>query len=166
MAGALKVLAVHGVGRHIGGGPWQQKWANAIEASVTGAAPDRHVKTEFVTYDDLFRVEDITALGTLEAVGKLLGSGIRHGIGDTLGGMFGRTRAPARSARGRPDRLRWTAGMVVQWIENEKLRRRVTRAEAQLEKAHRVIEVQGNVSALLEELLQAGSATENGSPER
>jgi len=50
--------------------------------------------------------------------------------------------------------------------ENEKLRRRATRAEAQLEKAHRVIEVQGNVSALLEELLQAGSATEDGSRER
>ncbi len=50
--------------------------------------------------------------------------------------------------------------------ENEKLRRRATRAEAQLEKAHRVIEVQGNVSALLEELLQAGSAMEDGSRER
>ena len=50
--------------------------------------------------------------------------------------------------------------------ENEKLRRRAKQAEAQLEKARRVIEVQGNVSALLEELLQAGSATEDGSNER
>ena len=50
--------------------------------------------------------------------------------------------------------------------ENEKLRRRAKRAEAELEKAHRVIAVQGNVSALLEELLQAGSATEDGSNER
>jgi transposase len=50
--------------------------------------------------------------------------------------------------------------------ENENLRRRAKRAEAELEKARRVIEVQGNVSALLEELLQAGSATEDGSNER
>jgi len=50
--------------------------------------------------------------------------------------------------------------------ENEKLRRRAKRAEAELEKARRVIEVQGNVSALLEELLQAGSATDDGSSER
>ena len=50
--------------------------------------------------------------------------------------------------------------------ENEKLRRRATRAEAELEKARRVIEVQGNVSALLEELLQAGSATDDGSSVR
>lgn len=50
--------------------------------------------------------------------------------------------------------------------ENEKLRRRAKRAEAELEKARKVIEVQGNVSALLEELLQAGSATDDGSSER
>ena len=50
--------------------------------------------------------------------------------------------------------------------ENEKLRRRAKRAEAGLEKARRVIEVRGNVSALLEELLRAGSATEDGSSER
>ena len=124
MAGALKVLAVHGVGRHIAGGPWQERWSDAIETSVARAAPDRKLKVDFVTYDDLFQAEDITALGTLEAIGDLLGSGIRHGIEDTLGGIFGRARAPARRARGRPDRLRWTAGMVVQWIENANLRRR------------------------------------------
>jgi len=50
--------------------------------------------------------------------------------------------------------------------ENEKLRRRAERAEAELKKTRRVIEVQGNVSALLEELLQAQSATEDGSNER
>jgi transposase len=47
-----------------------------------------------------------------------------------------------------------------------KLRRRAERAEAELEKAHKVIEVQGNVSALLEELLRTGSATEPGSGAR
>ncbi|MCZ7662721.1 MAG: transposase [Thermoleophilia bacterium] len=37
--------------------------------------------------------------------------------------------------------------------ENVELRRRLVRTEAELEKARRVIEVQGNVSALLGELL-------------
>ena len=50
--------------------------------------------------------------------------------------------------------------------ENAKLRRRAERAEAELAKARKVIEVQGNVSALLEELLQAGGAKHNGSSER
>ena len=40
------------------------------------------------------------------------------------------------------------------------LRRRAERAEAELEKAKRVIEVQGNVSALLGELLEPKGAQE------
>jgi transposase-like protein len=40
--------------------------------------------------------------------------------------------------------------------DNARLRRRAERAEAELAKARKVIEVQGNVSALLEELLQVG----------
>jgi transposase-like protein len=40
------------------------------------------------------------------------------------------------------------------------LRRRAERAEAELVKARKVIEVQGNVSALLEELLEPRGATE------
>jgi len=43
--------------------------------------------------------------------------------------------------------------------ENTELRRRLTRTEAELEKARRLIEVQGNVSALLGELLQPRGAT-------
>jgi len=44
--------------------------------------------------------------------------------------------------------------------ENAELRRRLERAEAELVKARKVIEVQGNVSALLEELLEPRGATE------
>ena len=42
--------------------------------------------------------------------------------------------------------------------ENAELRRRLERAEADLAKARKVIEVQGNVSALLGELMGPGSA--------
>jgi transposase len=48
--------------------------------------------------------------------------------------------------------------------ENARLRRRAERAEGELEKARRVIEVQGNVSALLGELLEPKGA--QGSTER
>lgn len=47
-----------------------------------------------------------------------------------------------------------------------KLRRRAERAEAELAKARKVIEVQGNVSALLEELLEPRGATPKESTER
>ena len=45
--------------------------------------------------------------------------------------------------------------------ENAELRRRAERAEAELSRAKRVIEVQGNVSALLGELLEPKGADEN-----
>jgi transposase-like protein len=50
--------------------------------------------------------------------------------------------------------------------EIEALRRRAERAEAELAKARTVIEVQGNVSALLGELLEHKGASERGSTER
>jgi transposase-like protein len=46
------------------------------------------------------------------------------------------------------------------------LQRRAERAEAELEKARRVIEVQGKVSALLEQMLDTGGASESGSTGR
>jgi transposase len=49
-------------------------------------------------------------------------------------------------------------GPSVEQVENEKLRRALERSEADLETARRVIEVQGNVSALLEELLAKGAS--------
>ncbi len=46
-------------------------------------------------------------------------------------------------------------------VENAELRRRAERAEAELAKARKVIEVQGNVSALLEDLLGTEGAEES-----
>lgn len=51
-------------------------------------------------------------------------------------------------------------------LEMAELRRRAERAEAELAKARRVIEVQGNVSALLGELLEPEGAIELGSSGR
>jgi hypothetical protein len=48
--------------------------------------------------------------------------------------------------------------------ELAELRRRAERAEAELQKAKKVIEIQGNVSALLEQML--GTEGESGSTER
>jgi len=50
--------------------------------------------------------------------------------------------------------------------ENAKLRKRAERAEGVLAKARKVIEVQGNVSALLGELLEPRGATDTPSTER
>ena len=58
-------------------------------------------------------------------------------------------------------------GPSAEQVENEKLRRALERTQTDLETARRVIEVQGNVSALLEELLAKGaSETNDGQPQR
>lgn len=124
MPKALKILAVHGVGGHEAGGAWTERWRTAITESLGRAAPDTEADIEFVAYDDIFEEERFTALGTLEAVGKLLGSGLRFGIGDRVTNWLGRSGLRARGLRAIPDRIRWTAGMVVQWIEDDKLRAR------------------------------------------
>jgi hypothetical protein len=51
-------------------------------------------------------------------------------------------------------------------VEIVELRRRLERSEAELAKAHRVIEVQGNLSALLEQLLGSEGASGRGSTGR
>jgi transposase-like protein len=51
-------------------------------------------------------------------------------------------------------------------VENATLRRRAERAETELAKARKVIEVQGNVSALLGELLEPRGAMPDESSER
>ena len=50
--------------------------------------------------------------------------------------------------------------------ENAALRRRLERVEAELEKARKVIEIQGNVSALLEQMLGTEGASRSRSTER
>lgn len=50
--------------------------------------------------------------------------------------------------------------------ENAALRRRAERAEAELDKARRVIEIQGNVSALLEQMLETEGANTRKRTER
>ena len=121
----FKVLAVHGVGRHTKQGIWEQQWKQSLNDSLSRVDAAASFEIEFVTYDDIFSDEDITAFGTLEAVGKLVGSGLWHGAGDWFDELFRhRGKALGRGFGELPERIRWTAGMVTQWAENSKLRSR------------------------------------------
>jgi len=71
-----------------------------------------------------------------------------------------RKQRDAGALEGLAPRKRGPRGPSPEQVENEALRRRLDRTEADLETARRVIEVQGNVSALLEDLLAPRSATE------
>lgn len=107
----LKVLCVHGVGNHHEDLSWQATWKEAIRSAIGVPEEDLAVDCHLPTYDELFEGVEITWAGMYEAVLKLLWSGV--------GGMF-------RRRRGFFDQIgetaRWTAGMVVQWVESETLR--------------------------------------------
>jgi transposase len=66
--------------------------------------------------------------------------------------------------KGLEPRKRGPRGASPDQVELAALRRRLERAETDLKTARRVIEVQGNVSALLEDLLAPKSATETDAP--
>lgn len=103
----IRILCVHGVGSHPTGGPWEGEWKNSIVDSLLELDGKVAPVIEFVYLDDIFERYPITALDVLEAFAKLAKSGATS--------IF-------RQPKGIGDQLRWTAGMVVQWVENHKLR--------------------------------------------
>lgn len=115
MSKALKLLCVHGVGQHTPGGKWETEWREAITTGFDNAGADVELDIEFCHYDDIFADYDISLADTIEAVGKLMGSAVT---------------SPFRT-KGAAGALRWTAGMVVQWVENGKLRQRTRQRLAQ-----------------------------------
>ena len=71
-----------------------------------------------------------------------------------------RKQRDAGALKGLTPRKRGPRGPSPEQVENQALRRELDSAQAELDTARRVIEVQGNVSALLEDLLAPKSATE------
>ncbi len=108
---ALTVLAVHGVGGQSSITDWENPWRGAINQGIKRIDASASATCEFVKYDFIFENHGISSVDVLEAAVKLLGSG--------LSSLF-RSRAPVE--RGVQNNLRWTAGMVVQWVENDAIR--------------------------------------------
>lgn len=105
--GKLKILCVHGVGRRPPEGPWEANWRAAIQRALAQVDPGHTPDIRFMHYDTLFEKYPISFADSIEAVGKLLSSV---------------ATAPFRGGPGLSGTLRWTAGMVVQWVENHELR--------------------------------------------
>ncbi|RZS57897.1 caspase family protein [Sphaerotilus mobilis] len=109
----LKILCVHGIGRHEPGQAWEERWRASIVEPLQRLAPGREVQLEFVHLDAEFGAREISAGDVARALRMLVGS--------ALDPLFGRRE---RNLLGTVvDRVRWTAGMVVQWVEDAGLRR-------------------------------------------
>lgn len=112
---ALRILCLHGVHHQEGLPLSEQPWIEAIQASVASyGAPAADIR--WVPYNQAFEDAHLDPGDVLESAAKLAAAGAWYGLGDLF-----RTRA-FTTARGLGDTLRWTAGMVVQWSENEALR--------------------------------------------
>lgn len=103
-----KILCVHGIGGHGKNDAWKDDWSRAIAEGYTKAGGNANdLDIQFTFLDELFLKHEITFWGTAEALFKLIGSAVT---------------SPFRSAKGLGSSIRMTAGMVVQWVENEQLR--------------------------------------------
>ena len=110
----LRILCVHGVGHQEKDPAFEGSWREAITHGLTEWSLERPFEIEFVAYDDLFAADPPSVFDVAQAVVKLGASGLIHGVGD----LFRRRRGFGDIA----ESTRWTAGMVVQWAENERLR--------------------------------------------
>ena len=107
-----RILNVHGIGGHPKGAQWEVDWRKAVDhgMNAAGVVNTKGAYTqEFVYLDDIFLDYPISFWDTTEALAKLIGSAIT---------------APFREARGVGSGLRMSAGMVVQWVENDEIRKR------------------------------------------
>jgi hypothetical protein len=105
MAKEIRVLGIHGLGDHRLSG-WKKDWEAAVRACFDA---DALVDLEFafIEYDDIFAKTDISFAETMRALWKLGASG--------LGSLTRRQRGLTDIS----DRVRWTAGYVVAWVEDE-----------------------------------------------
>jgi hypothetical protein len=102
----LKILGVHGLGDHRTS-TWKEDWQTVLRAVFPGQT-NVQLEFSFVTYDDIFEDVDLSVWDTMQAVWKLARSGASTALGrrrDVLGDVS--------------DRVRWTAGYVVAWVESE-----------------------------------------------
>lgn len=110
MSRTLRILGVHGLGDHRMS-DWEEKWSvtlNQAMPATEGVALDYR----FVTYDDIFEQTKLTAWECARAFWKLTTSGFSS---------LGRQRGTLSDVS---DRIQWTAGYVVAWVEDEAFKRK------------------------------------------
>jgi metacaspase-1 len=132
----MKILAIHGVGHGDAKTDWKPQWQQAVAGGLGNWRPGLQPEIEYFAYDDLFEQAPLGVAEVMEALYRLSASGLFHTLTDRL-----RSRGGMGAAL---DSVRWTAGMIAQWVALEDLRdalrKRLTeamvRAQADVVLAH------------------------------
>ena len=113
----VRVLIVHGVGHGDADRTWRDRWTSAITAQIREqpGASQWIIEPEFAIYDDIF---ERYPLGPKEIASAL----IRMTGGLLVGTPGGANRGLFDALSSIDDKLRWTAGMIVQWVDEPTLR--------------------------------------------
>ena len=106
MANELRILCFHGLGDHRASN-WESEWQETITPLLSPAG-EIGLTFAFPTYDPIFEQVNISFGEALGAFWKLARSGISQ-VGRRERGLFGDIS----------ERLRWTAGYVVAWVEDD-----------------------------------------------
>jgi len=149
------------------GGPVAQRAVGERSAGAAGGAPSAPPDPELVERPQRRRFTAAYKLAVLREADGLSGPGEigallrREGLYSShLSTWRGQREEGALGALSRPRGRRPADPLAV---KNAELQRRLTRTETELEKARRVIEVPGNVCALLGELFEPRGASETAS---
>jgi len=167
----MSLLQRKGAEENGAGDPRAQRAAGGRSAGVAaGTAPTGIPNPELIERPRRRRFTAEYKLGILRECDGLTGPGEigallrREGLYSSHLSVWRRQREEGAFAALSQARGRKPADPLL--AENAELRRCLTRTEAELEKARRVIEVQGNVSALLGELVRPRGAEPDASTER
>jgi hypothetical protein len=119
----MRILAIHGVGHCDANNGWQPGWRSAVSDGLKAwsnrAAPD----IEFLAYDHFFEQAPLDGGVVRDALLRLAASGLFYGIADRF-----RNRSGLAAAL---ESVRWTAGMIAQWVALEDLRLQLRKHLAQ-----------------------------------
>ena len=114
MSARLRILCLRGIGRPEVNADWLTAWRAALASQIPNGAATGVLDVQGVTCDDLFAGAPLKTTDVLEALWKLASSGAVYGVSNRLGRR--------RALEEWPEALRWTAGMVAQWVGHERLR--------------------------------------------
>jgi metacaspase-1 len=103
---SIRIHCVHGLGDHRQSN-WRDTWAKSVKDVFPGR-DSISLDFSYTAYDDIFEGVDIDAWKSARALAKLAKSG--------LASVFSREKGVLSNIS---DRIRWTAGYVVAWVEDE-----------------------------------------------